>query len=205
MKTKRKPILPSTDDLLAALGGSLEPWAQQCHAASVRLVNSDVFGDAFARVARGSCRGVFGQHSWVVVGRDCYADNAVIIDPTLWSYDKTVDGIWTGTARDKRHTPKGKGSIWAYGRPEYPTGEIITLTPAKPFSPAADEFLCTLGPLDRRGWMQLASCCPVQGWPAGEIFEAMQDSGLGAYVPIDLLGMCTDLNPQGLYLKTAAQ
>ena len=44
-----------------------------------------------------------------------------------------------------------------------------------------------------------ARVCPVGGWPAGEIFEAMTHTkGLEALVPIDLLGMLTDLNPDGL-------
>lgn len=88
---KRLDRLPSAEALIDALGGSLEAWAQQCHAASVRLVNSGVFGGQFVRVARGGCRGVFGQHSWVVVGRDCYADDALIVDATLWSYDRAVE------------------------------------------------------------------------------------------------------------------
>jgi hypothetical protein len=57
VKTRTKAIqkaldrLPSAEALTEALGGSLEPWAQQCHAASLALVNSGVFGDTFVRVA----------------------------------------------------------------------------------------------------------------------------------------------------------
>ena len=41
---------------------------------------------------------------------------------------------------------------------------------------------------------------PVEDWPAGEIFAAMDDTeGLKALVPIDKLGMLTDRNPGGLY------
>lgn len=44
----------------------LDRWAQQCHAASLELVRSEVLPGS--RVARGSCPLVPGQHSWVVVG-----------------------------------------------------------------------------------------------------------------------------------------
>lgn len=81
------------DAILKALGGKLEPWHHQCHAASVAIVRARIFPEA--RVARGHCKGV-GVHSWVVLGMDCYDKDAVIIDPTLWSYDPTVTGIWIG-------------------------------------------------------------------------------------------------------------
>lgn len=57
-----------------------------------------------------------------------------------------------------------------------------------------------VGPLDRPGWMRLASC-PVGGWPAAEVLAAMDDTpALQTLVPIDRLGMLTDRNPGGLYL-----
>ena len=62
----------------------LDDWAGQCHAASLKLVRHGDLGAC--RVARGACRGVLGQHSWVVLGDDCYDKLATIIDPTLWSY-----------------------------------------------------------------------------------------------------------------------
>lgn len=177
----------------------LDHWAHQCHAASVELLRSGEF--APARVARGSCRGVPGQHSWLVLGDDCYDDDATIIDPTLWSYDGTVTGIWVGTYHDGRHRPHGKGSIWDWGRPDAPVSEPISLTPSKPLSVTALTFLDLLGPLDRQGWGLLASYAPVEGWPAGEIIEAMLDTpALSSLVPIDRVGMLTDRNPGGLYL-----
>ena len=178
----------------------LDDWAAQCHAASLKLVRQ---GEFACRVARGACRGVGGQHSWVVLGDDCYDcydERATIIDPTLWSYDDTVSGIWVGTYRDGRHTPHGKGSIWQWGRPDKPTGPIVTLTPRQSFSPTAQDFLELLGPLDFKGWAMLAHA-PVEHWPAGEIIAAINSTeGLSALVPIDILGMTTDLNPKGLYL-----
>jgi hypothetical protein len=56
---------------------------------------------------------------------------------------------------------------------------------------------------DRQGWSVLAHA-PVGGWPAGEIIDAMCESGLDAVIPIDIVGMVTDRNPQGLYLPENA-
>jgi hypothetical protein len=190
-----------TDQELAAAAlaelSPLDGWAAQCHAASLQLVRSGVLGPS--RVARGSCRGVGGQHSWVVLGDDCYHPLAKIVDPTLWSYDKTVSGIWVGTA-NVRHQPHGAGSIWNWGRPDAASEEPLELTPDRPWSPEASAFLDLLGPLDQRGWVMLAHA-PVEGWPAGEVIEAMVNSGLGGYVPVDIIGMVTELNPNGLYLR----
>lgn len=177
----------------------LVDWACQCHAASLKLVRQGDLGAC--RVARGSCAGVGGQHSWVVLGDDCYDKRAVIIDPTLWSYDENVPlGVWVGTYRKGKHHPHGEGSIWEWGRPNDPTGPIMKLTPRKPFSESAKSFLQMLGPLDKEGWALLAHA-PVQFWPAGEILDAIYHTeGLSAYVPIDIIGMTTSLNPNGLYL-----
>jgi len=182
----------------------LDAWAYQCHAASLKLVwEGEPLGAR--RVARGGCKGVGGQHSWVVLGDDCYDDRAVIIDPTLWSYDESVQGVWVGTYRDGLHVPHGKGYIWDWGRPNPATGSVIELTPSKPFSQAARGFLDLLGPLDHEGWRLLAHA-PVEGWPAGEILAAIENTpGLAGRVPIDILGMTTDLNPKGLYLPTEAE
>lgn len=183
----------------AAVLDPFDEWAHQCHAASLHLVKSGICGPD-ARVARGVCRGVPGQHSWVVLGRDCYQPKAILIDPTLWSYRDDVIGVWVGRASQFGHAPHGSGSIWKYGRPPAPVDEPVELTPTVPLSPVACRFLDMCGPLDRRGWMFLASA-PVEGWPAAEIITAMDDTvALGALVPIDRLGMLTDRNPDGLYL-----
>lgn len=185
-------------DAIHTVLNPLNRWACQCHSASLKLVLSGVLGEC--RVARGSCSGVGGQHSWVVLGNDCYDDNAQIVDPTLWSYDESVIGVWTGSYRDGKHTPHGKGSIWQWGRPnEAVPGEEMELTPSKPFSSAAKLFLDMLGPLDKQGWIMLAHA-PVEGWPASEIITAICESGLDGYVPIDIKGMVTNLNPNDLYL-----
>jgi hypothetical protein len=184
--------------LVDALGG-LDDWAHNCHGASLALVRSGLLGPA-ARVGRGACAGVGGQHSWVVVDSDPYAVNARIVDPTLWSYADEVVGIWYGSAHDDRHCPHGgSGTIWTYGRPAEPVGDVIDLTPTEPLSDDAEAFLDLLGPLDKRGWSCLVNG-PVIGWPAAEIVAAIDDTpSLSVLVPIDVLGMLTERNPGGLY------
>ena len=184
------------EEFEAAVGSPLHEWGGQCHAASLALVKSGAVGPA--RVARGTCPGVPGQHSWVILGDNCYDLNATVIDPTLWSYDETVEGIWVGKAKDRPHRPHGYGSIWEWGRPHEATGEVLTLD--YEFSARARMFLDLLGPLDFEGWCMLAHA-PVKGWPSDEIFTAMaRDERLAHRVPIDIVGMATRENPGGLYL-----
>lgn len=185
--------------LIEALGG-LEKWTKNCHAASIELVYSGVLAEA--RVARGWCDGVSSQHSWVVLG-DPYDKTVEIIDPTLWSYTTNIPAIWFGTAKDKpRHTPHGsEGTIFTYGRPDLPVGPVIPL--GKPLSPSAQHFLDFMSPqgLDRQGWGILAHA-PVTGWPAREIITAMyENDDLRVLIPVDIVGMLTDKNPKGLYMR----
>lgn len=185
--------------LAREIGIPFEKWARQCHAISLKLVKSGLLGPA--RVARGACDGVGGQHSWIVLGDDCYSRKALIVDPTLWSYDSTVKGISVSlNSRDGRHTPHGAGNIMEWGKPQRGGGPVIRLTPEETLSEMAVFFLEEmLGPLDRQGWASLSSA-PVEDWPAGEIFAAMDDTEeLKTLVPIDILGMTTRRNPGGLY------
>jgi hypothetical protein len=188
-------------DVEKAIEIPFEKWAHDCHTISLAIVKSDLI-EGPRRVARGWCDGVRGQHSWVVVGNDCYADDAKIIDATLWSYDDSVEGIWFGSMTDDRHTPHGgKGTIWTWGQPAHCGGESIELKPEKELSSLAATFLEMLGPLDYMGWGALASQAPVGGWPAAEIIEAMYHTPeLQMLIPIDRVGMLTDINPSGLYL-----
>jgi hypothetical protein len=182
-----------------AWAGPFETTSHQCHAVSLAIVRAGLVPGG--RVARGACRGVVGQHSWVTVG-DPYVLGAPILDATLWSYDPSVEGVWTGRATNEgRHVPHGgAGSIWTYGRPPPAQGEPVALVGQDELSRDAQLFLELLGPLDRRGWAMLADA-PVLGWPAAEIIAAMDDTPeLRALVPIDRLGMLTDRNPSGLYL-----
>ncbi len=192
-KEIRDFVLPVVTEIL----GNLAPWHHQCHAASLAIVRSQRF--LAARVARGTCTGVGGQHSWVTLG-GCFDKRAIIIDPTLWSFDPKVTGVFVGSYKNRRHLPHGGfGEIWNWGKPQRGDGPTIDLTPAKPLSTTARAFLGMLGPLDRAGWATLAHA-PPNGWPAGEIFAAMDDTpGLSTLVPIDMLGMLTDRNPGGLF------
>lgn len=192
MAVTEKLDLKPVEEVLAPL----DLWNAQCHAASCAIVNAEVIPGA--RVARGFCTGVVSQHSWVILGGDCYDLNATIIDPTLWSYDDSVKGIWVGSMADGRHTPHGSGSIWDWGQPQSGGEEPIELKPREPWSKDAELFLELLGPLDRTGWARLANA-PVEAWPAAEILPAINDC-VGPYVPIDIIGMLTDRNPCGLYL-----
>jgi hypothetical protein len=150
---------------------------------------------------------VFGQHSWLVLDPNCYNPTAPIIDPTLWSYDDTVDGIWFGTLADGRHRPHGYGPhIMQWGCPVGEGGPEIGLAPTSPLSRHAETMLDLFrghGPLDRAFWSNLANHTPMIGWPAGEIIAAMLDTPeLAVLVPIDIEGMVTDRNPNGLYLSS---
>lgn len=185
-----------------AIGIKKCDWAKRCHEVSIEIVRSGIF--PLSRVARGFCRGVPAQHSWVVVGDDCYDEDAQLLDATLWSYDPSVKDIWQGTLRCGKHHPHGwlDGiAILDYGRPPNATDKAVELTPKQPLSFFTSSFVELLGPLDRDGWQLLANSFPVRGWPAGEILAAMHDTeSLSGLVPIDKLGMLTDRNPGDLYL-----
>ena len=193
----KKPTL-TTRQFLDAVGyANLEDFHHQCHVASLKLVQSEVLG-VDCRVARGTTPGVGSQHSWVVVGKDCYDQTAWVVDPTLWSYVPEVKGVWIGKANERPHKPHGSGSIWEWGRPQHMGGETIELAA----DPGRDGrlFLELVGPLDYQGWSQLLHA-PVEGWPAKEIIEAALDTPkLSQVVPIDIVGMITDRNPAGLYV-----
>lgn len=185
-------ILRKSEEIL----GDLEPYAQQCHATSLKLVKAGVG----KRVARGRVKGMLTQHSWVVLGDNPYDLLTPIVDPTLWSYKPNVWGIFVGLPECYGHTPHGYGSIWEWGKPVSGGGTIIKLTPKIPLSESAEYFLGMIGELDFKGWHMLASQAPVEGWDAGEILKAITETEeLKALVPIDRIGMLTDLNPSGLY------
>lgn len=186
--------------LTCGAGWTKDELRHNCHAASFMLLEQRLVR---GRVARGWCRGVGGQHSWVVVGPDVYDPRALIVDPTLWSYDPEVQDVWIGTNSGRRHMPHGGGQpVLRY--PASGGGEHVELTPEAPLSPLARLFLegaqTRVGPLDRKFWSDLVHGSMV-GWPAGEIVAAVHATReLTALVPIDILGMLTDNNPGGLYL-----
>jgi hypothetical protein len=186
-------------EIAEAIEIPFERWSHQCHLISLKIVQAGFVPGG--RVARGSAFGVGGQHSWIVDGRDCYAPDAKIIDPTLWSYVDGVDPIWTGTPKSKfGHTPHGAGSIWAWGKPTNRDNDSpSTFLDRTGLSKTACNFLDLIEPLNTSGWMTLFSNAPVEGWPAGEIIEAAVNAGMGWMIPVDRIGMLTDLNPEGLY------
>lgn len=174
-----------------------------CHVASTALVHSGLAGPD-ARVARGWAKGVTSQHSWVVVGSP-YDQHAHIIDMTLWSYDPSVKGVWQGSLLDGVHSPHGIGHFMEGNHPSHHGGPTIHLTPATPLSRKATGWLRAVGaPFDFRGWMEVAQL-PVEGWPSGEIIEALLDTeGLAAAVPWDIVGHLTNRDPNYFYSKGAA-
>lgn len=187
-------------EIEAAVGSPCVEWGGRCHAASLAVLRTGIFGPG--RMARGAAAGVPGQHSWFVLGDDPYALCVPVVDPTIWWYRRApkrarIQVAWNDPMF---YAPHGSGSIWDYGVPPRPSGEVIRLKAEGSLSKFAWSFLEFCGPLDRRGWMLLANA-PVGGWPAREIIEAIADDPqLGAaLVPIDVLGMLTDRNPGGLY------
>jgi hypothetical protein len=195
--------IPPLEEIEEAIGHPSAGWGGRCHAVSLAIVKTGLLGvpGQEARVARGFCKGVGSQHSWIVLGRDCWSPDLYLADPTLWHYAGGEPRVITGRNMNARHRPHGTGSIWEYGAPEScAADEAIWLERHEDLSDEAQAFLECCGPLDRRGWMFLANA-PVQEWPAAEIIEAIADDPqLGAVmVPIDILGMLTDRNPNGLY------
>jgi hypothetical protein len=200
----------AVDELAELIGIPYERWANDCHVVSLALLKTGRFGPG--RVARGTAHGIGSQHSWIVLGWGVYDDEAVIVDPTYVPTlrQRGAEGadampdILVSHAWRLSNRPHGKGSIWAYGRPADPAGPVIELAPSFELSRLTRKFLEILGPLDRLGWMQLASG-PMQEWPAGEILAAIADTpALGSTVPpIDHLGMLTSRNPDENYLNPA--
>lgn len=188
------------------IGVPYERWSGKCHEVSFKLLSTGLFGPG--RVARGWAKAVIGQHSWLVLGPDVYDPGAVNLDPTLRPYLKAhriwlnAEGILVERGADMGHQPHGAGSLWTAERPVCHGGDIIELTPSVPLSDDAQLFLSEefLGPLDRRGWGQLTNG-PMEQWPAAEIIRAMYDTpALRSLVPVDILGMLTDINPGKCYL-----
>jgi hypothetical protein len=177
------------------VGTPLVDFAYQCHAASLALVHA--LGEG--RVARGTRPGVLAQHSWVVLGNDCYSPAAKVLDPTLWSYQNQHPYVWNGLSVEGLYCPHGSGSIWAYGRPPRPTGPVIELAVDPGEEATAFLEFCAPKGLDREGWSVLLHA-PVEDWPAAAVVEAAyQTPAIAALLPVDIVGMLTDLNPGELY------
>jgi hypothetical protein len=178
-----------------------DDFAYNCHAVSWALIRTGLLGEGGPnlRIARGACHGVGGQHSWVVIGHP-YNQRATIVDLTLWSYSPNQPRIWIGSMLTGFHRPKGCDIVFDGPKPESGDGDPLPLD-ITGLSGEAQWFVAYLGPLDARGWGSLWSNCGMLGWPAKEILEAFLDQypDLTALVPIDIVGMVTDRNPQETY------
>lgn len=188
--------------------GGFDAFAHNCHAASLAVVRSGRLPEG-SRVARGTCRGVLGQHSWIVVPAETrqgyvplvYDPSATVLDPTLWSYDETADRVMVADNDLTRRRPHGVGSIWDSPLPRSFGGEPIIPDGLTPYASSfLDLCSATVGALDIRFWIVLLNG-PMEGWPASEVVAAAYaDKRLSALIPIDIVGMLTDINPGGLYL-----
>jgi len=189
----------TTERIEEILGEPFQLTAHDCHGTSIALVKSGAPEFKGCRVARGTARAVMGQHSWIVHG-DPYDIEVKITDATLWSYDTTIVGVHVQNGWGTRYMPHGgRGTIWDYRPPPAPVSEIMSLDTSN-LSREAKVFLDAIGPLDAHGWNWLGDA-PVRGWPAGEIYAAAWETPMiGAFIPIDKVGMTTDLNPAGVYL-----
>jgi len=189
----------SLEQVEAATGIPASAWENRCHEVALAIVKSDLFD--YARVARGYADGIRGQHSWVVLDHDVYSRYSVILDPT---YNVNIGGdplLWWGTLDSGVHHPKGAGSIWDFGAPGNSSFSDAYHLNTEGLSASARSFIHMIEPLNRQGWASLAHF-PMQGWPSGEIIERMyEDENLRPFIPIDIVGMVTDINPSGLYLK----
>lgn len=169
--------------------GRVETWRGNCHGASLSLANQLANAGIFSRVARGTATGVRGQHSWLVVGPDCYDEKALILDGTLNTYADLDAEVWVGTLAYLLHTPHGSGTMFDGGMPTSGNGAEITLG----ISEQTDSFLrhFTSGPRDLQWWDGVVHL-PVGGWPAAEVISAAYDNHeIRPRIPIDLVGMLT--------------
>jgi hypothetical protein len=132
-----------------------------------------------------------------VIDGDCYSLVAPILDATLWCYDPSADAPWYGTYADGRHKPHHAGRLGRMRQALAGDGPPVRLE--ADWSPEAARFLAEVGPLDFQGWGRLLSG-PVEDWPAAEIVAAAHaDPRTRALIPIDTVGMLTDINPGGAY------
>lgn len=196
-------MILSPEQFESATGRPLTTFRHQCHAASIALVKSGALPDE-ARVARGvTDQGVFGQHSWVVIG-DPYDERAEVVDATIWSYVDAVPHVRWIRPRPGSYVPHGAGHFMLGEPPESGGGPEI-MPPG--LSGDAQWFLASIrsmigGPLDHVAWRGILAM-PVQGWPSAEITAAAYDDPtLTALTRVDVVGMLTDRNPGGLYLRT---
>lgn len=184
-----------------AIHRPLTDFAHQCHAASVALVESGLLqryadGEPIF-VARGRARGIMSQHSWVTVGTPY--DPTTIVDLTMWSYNPCIDTvrILDGADASSHYVPHG---LSGENASEALRDMVLEMDPIHldVSDPQAAAFLRGRV-LDVRAWMKLFSC-NVSTYPARAIIEAAhRNDRLRALIPIDLVGMLTEINVGGAY------
>jgi len=183
-----------------AVGTPRELWKNRCHEISLALLKSDAFVGIDARMARGFSIQITSQHSWIVLGKDVFDRTALVVDPT-WS-STVMNAPMISYARNFRsHRPHGWGMLTEY--PESGGGPEVEIKGMTSETAEWVEFvrMTVDGPLDVRFWCRLFSG-PLQGWPSRELVGlAAEMPELRFGIPVDVVGMLTDLNPNGLYLR----
>lgn len=182
-----------------AIGIPRDKWANRCHEVAYALLVSSLMDDVTARMARGWAQGISSQHSWIVTGNDVYDKTAKIIDPTYASNRGSrpmimiVDNLTS-------HSPHGYGEFSKF--PESKGGKEFLPEFVSPSTRLwADMASMEVGPLDAFWWAKMFSG-PMGGWPSRELVNwAYEEPALRALIPIDIVGMLTDRNPRGLYLR----
>lgn len=177
-----------------------ELWQNRCHEISLALLKSNLFDGVEARMARGAGMHIGSQHSWIVTGRDVYDDKAIVVDPT-WSSTVMSKPLVMFVPNLTAHRPHGYGEFEKY--PPHGDGEEIG--PPDPSQRLSDWIkvarLANGEPLDLKFWVGMVHG-PMLGWPSAEVVDWLCSvSTMVAFVPIDLQGMLTDRNPNGLYLR----
>jgi hypothetical protein len=177
--------------------GPIQGFAHNCHGASLALVRSGLLPEG-SRVARGFAKGVISQHSWALVAPDMiYDPQNYVVDITLWSYVPEVPRLYIAKAA-KSHIPKGQGMLRTMPDPAK-VGPLVETDVE--LSKAAKSFLESWAPngMDMANWYHLLNG-PMQGWPSKDIVTAAYHTKqLQAVIPIDIVGLLTDINPNGLY------
>lgn len=202
--------LPKPEEIGRIIGIPFENngWHNNCHAVSLAFLRK---GLVEGRVARGSAEGV-GVHSWIVLAQEpgvkpnCYLDTAQILDPTIHCWHPGMEPLWQGIMADGMHHLPGRDSIWNHGCPLPGDGPPLELVvPDGPDPMGRRAFLKLLettggGPVTMETFRALYHG-PLQGWPAGALLDLLLDQhpDFETWVPIDVVGMLTERNPDGLY------
>ena len=187
-------------DLKAQVAAVLDPlsdYDRQCHVASIKVVRAGLA----VRVARGFCQGVGSQHSWAVLGEDCYAPDVQIIDPTRWSFtdDEPEIGLcdeWEAEDDYDKGGQRLRAALMTPPPPWDPAARTVSLS-----VPKGSDLEMTLNTLlgeDQHGTDADGYVLTVlqAGWLANlpyeilaphqkDIYKLLDQVGLLAFVPAD--------------------